>query len=261
MALLSLLALLLVGSFAASSAYAEPGPFWHHREDAKELTGFKIEEVPGENLTGEGGEQILKGEVAKNPFEITAKQIKIKVQIYNLLLGGQFKAKIQYENPRLVKPELKGCEVEVGERNFVKVQGHLVWKWDGTLGQLIEQPQLKQKFDGIAVPANAQILEGTKEIPKAEFTSIKLKGAGCGVLAGVFKVEGVESVEFEPGNFEEWGRKLKLKTKPGKIKQHFWNGKEQIGFETGLFVGGNPADLTGETGLETEKQEVAVFAK
>ena len=113
--LLSLLAMLMVGSFAASTAYAEAGPFCHHRAKGGEGPGEKLggDEV-GENANGVGGEQILKGMVGTTPIEIAAKDIQIKIQIYNGPDQCQIKLSIQYHNPMLIKPIVLECEPEIG---------------------------------------------------------------------------------------------------------------------------------------------------
>jgi hypothetical protein len=258
--ILGLLALMAVGSFTATAA-AEPGPFWHQREKGEKGEGKKIEENPGLNVNGEGGPATLTGEPVKGtPVEIQAKITVVHIQIYNNPDQGQFKFRITYFDPQLLKPALKPCEVKVGKNNEVNVEGHLVWKWDGTEKQLLENPQANQKVDGIAVPLTTKI-EGVKEIPKETFTTITLSGSGCGVLAGTFNVSNTEAVEFAPDTLGVFETQLTASSHFGTFKQHFYNQKEQIGTTTGLLFGGQPANLSQEDKVEPEKGEVAVFEK
>src|ERR1700730_18812789 len=88
---LGLLTLLIVGMFAASAAYGEAGPFWHHRNNAKEGAGSKIEEKSPENFSGEGGEQTFNPEIAGTKLELTSKSVQAKGILYNNNLQGQMK--------------------------------------------------------------------------------------------------------------------------------------------------------------------------
>jgi hypothetical protein len=258
--LLGFLALMAMGSITAS-AIAEPGPFWHQRAKGAKGEGKKIEENPGLLVNGEGGPATLTGEpVLGTKAEIQAKITIVHLQIYNNPDQGQFKFRITYVDPQLLKPALKPCEVKVGKNNEVNVEGHLVWKWNGTAEQLAEKPQLKQKIDGLAIPVTTKI-EGVKEIPKEEYTPITLSGSGCGVLAGTFKVSNTEAVEFAPAVLEEFRTQLTASSHPGEFKQHFYNQKEQIGITTGLMLGGQPANLSQEDKVEPESEEVAIFEK
>ena len=255
-----LLALLLAGTVAQGMAHAEAGPFWHHRANAKEGAGSKIEEKSPEKFSGGGGEQKLTGKIAGTSIEIVTKSQQVKGVLYNTKLQGQSKFVMAFHEPTLSKPELKGCEVKIGENNTVKVSLHLSWKWNGESKQLEENPQKRQKPDGIVTAT--EIAEGATAIPKGAFTTITLKGGGCGVLAGSFKVEGSATAKkFVPSNLEEWTTVFKLNYGEGNLKQHFWNGKGSIGGETGLLFAGSEADLVGEGTLTAEKQEVAAFEK
>jgi hypothetical protein len=257
---LGLLALMAVGSFTASAA-AEPGPFWHQRELGGKGEGKKIEEIPGLQVQGEGPPATLTGEPVKGTkVEIQSKITVVHIQIYNNPDQGQFKLRIIYFDPQLLKPELKPCEVKVGKNNEVNVMGHLVWKWNGTKAQLLENPQLHQPVDGIAVPFTTKI-EGVKEIPKEVFTTITLSGSACGVLAGTFNVSNTEAIEFIPNNLGEFRTQLTALSRPGEFGQHFYNQTTQVGTTTGLLFGGQPANLSQEDKVVPEGEEVAVFEK
>ena len=257
--LLSLLAMLMVGSFAASTAaYAEAGPFCHHRAIGGKGEGEKLggDEV-GENANGVGGEQILKGMVGTTPVEIMAKDIQVKIQIYNGPDQCQIKISIQYHNTRLVKPVVEGCETEVGVQNKIQIKLHAAWKWNGTTTQLEEQPQKEQQTDWIVSTTD---LHGTTSLPKGEFVQITFNKK-CGILAGKFPVKGTERVWILPEHVGEFNPKWKLVTAAGKYMQHYWNGTKFVGGETGLEFGGNPADLTGESEVTFEKQELGMSEK
>jgi hypothetical protein len=242
--LLSLLALLLVGSFAASSAYAE-GPYWHVREGknaAKKLTGEE-----GPMGQGTGGEQILTSSIGGEKIEIAAPEQQIKIQIFNRPSQAQIKIRLVYHNPKLVKPVVKGeCEVKIGENNEVVSFGHVGWKWNGTTKQLEEPPKKEQKLD-LVVTAK-ELSEEATELPKETFTTITLKGAGCGVLTGKFPVNGSLVVEPKPPNLEEFSNEIGSKYSAEVLEQHLFNAKtgKNFGVKTGLFLGTEPALLKGE---------------
>lgn len=257
--LLGVLALLLASPLATATAFAAAGPFWHHREVGEKGEGAKIEEKSPETFQGEGGEQKLKGTIAGIPVEGVATSVQVKGIIYNNPLQGQTKLKMTYHEPRLVKPALSGCTTTIGENNTVSTLGHLVWKWDGTAKQLTEETPLLQKPDGIAVPS--EITEGATGLPAGTFTTISLKGAGCGVLIGTFKIEGSTILEGTPENLGEWSTSITVRLPEGKHKQHFWNGKAFIGVETGLKSAGSEANISGEAKAKADVQEISAFEK
>ena len=256
--LVGLVVLLLAGSLA-SAAYAEAGPFFHQRLKGEKGSGVKIAEKSPENFSGSGGEQILKTSIVGEPIEIVTKGQQVKGVIYNTALQGQAKVLMVFKEPRLVKPALSKCEVKIGESNQTKFRVYLTWKWDGTKEQLVNKnPGSVQAFDGTVI--DSEIAAGAKEFPKGLFTTVKL--TNCGVLGGSFAVRGSATApKFVPSKLEEWSRELNLTYGEGKLKQHFWNGGEFIGGETGLFFGESSADLTGTGSLGAEKQEVAVFER
>jgi hypothetical protein len=259
-AMLGLLAVMLAGSIMASTASATAGPFWHHRAVGGEGEGAKIEPAGAESFKGEGGEQILAGKLSTEPVEIVSKSVQVKGAIFNNALQGQIKLELIYNQPTLVKPALKECTVVVGEKNIVVVKGHLMWKWNGEKKQLEEPTQEAQKPDLAFTPA--EIAEGATTLPTGVFTTITLKGSGCGVLAGTFKVEGSDVGLPSPSNVKEWSTKLSVRTIPGEnLLQHFWNGKEFIGAKVGLIFGGNTSSLIGQTKTTANQQEIAVFEK
>ena len=261
--MLGCLVLLAMGSFAASAAYGEAGPFWHHRSEPKG-EGAKIEENAQETIVGGGGTQTLNGRITLGPekfelVEISSTQLQVKGNIWNNGLQAQAKVHLIYVNPALIKPNLSGCVVKVGQANNVDLHGTVDWKWDGTGAQLLESPQKGQNVEVVLTPV--QIQQGAKELPKAQFTTVTLAGLSCGVLAGTYKVEGSALAEFEKSTLQEWHKSIALKLTKGVGLQHDWNGTAFFGAETGLTFGGNAAEYKGESKLETPQQEVAVFEK
>jgi len=261
-----LLALLVVGAIASATASAEAGPFWHHRENSTEGNGFKIEPQTPETFTGTGGEQILKETVGTTPVLLKSPGVKITGGIWNNKLQGQIKLELKYSPITIAEPTLPGCQAEVstqpGARNVVFAEGHLAWTWDGTAGQRTEQPIVNQKPDLIIVPPGTQIQENVTELPKGVFAEIKYSPtASCGVLAGTFKLIGSTIGSLKPEKIGEWNKTFTFNTPEGKAKQHFWNGKEFIGVETGLLNAGNAMSLIGEDKITMTKQEVAIFEK
>jgi hypothetical protein len=256
--MLGFLTLLAIGSFGASAAYGEAGPFFHHRAIGGKGEGEKIEQPADEQFQGEGGQQILDGELAGTKIEMVANSVQAKGIFYNNVLQGQFKLLQKYHEPKLVKPELKGCEVKLGTNNELTLFGHLAWKWQGTREELTEQPQKNQKPSGIGLPG--EIETGATALPKGTITDITLSGAGCGVLAGKFEIKESISALAKPANLGEWSTTVVV-TFSGWKELHFWNGKENIGVTQGLTFGGNPASYTGSSTVKAAAQEVAVFEK
>jgi hypothetical protein len=222
----------------------EAGPFWHHRASGSKGEGEKIEPKAPENLKGEGGEQRLVGSVAKEPIEISSKKVQIKGALFNNALQGQIKQELIYNQPRLVAPNKPNCVVTVGEKNIVQIKGHLMWKWNG------EAPNLTYSA--------SEPQEATKELKAGVFTTVSLKGAECGILAGVFAMGGSE-VGLPNHKREEFSKSWMVTTAAGEPEQEFWNGKEAAWLKTGLLFAGNPASLTGQTTAEPTQQEIAIF--
>jgi hypothetical protein len=254
---LGFLTMAAVGWFTAS-AYAEPGPFWHHRSCTCDPIGLKIDQPKDEQFQGKGGRQILRSVISGTLIEIESPLIQVKGRIYNTALQGQIKVQIKYHFPKLIKPELKGCEVTIGANNEVTALGHLAWKYQGNKKELEEQPQENQKPDLIFTAV--EIAEGETELPKGTFTVLTLKGTGCGVLAGKYNITGNTGALIEPTQLKTWGTQLKVRT-PGWEEQHFWNGKEFIPAKLGLIFGEAGASLEGEFEAHMDEQEVAIFEK
>lgn len=251
--------LLLVGLFAASSAYAEAGPFCHHRPIGGKGEGEKIESGHPENASGEGGKQSFSGKIGNETFEVAAASEQIKLAFANNALQCQVKAVIQYHGVTLVKPALKECTVTFGTENKFQIKAHFGWKWNGEKKQLEEQPQLNQKPDIIHTPRDIPV--GAHELPNGVFVTVTLKGVGCALLAGTYPVGGSASANLTPGNLQEWSSSQTITIASGEGMQHFWNGTEFVGVSTGLTFANNPLGLTSQQVVKDGQQEMAIFEK
>jgi hypothetical protein len=257
---LGFLALLTVGSFAASSAFAEPGPFWHQRPIGGTGNGIKIDQPKDDQIQGEGGEQKLRIKIASLETEINAKSVQIKGVIYNAIEQGQLKLLLKYHEPKLVKPVLEECETKIGTNNEIHVFGHLMWKYRNVPKELEEQPQKTQEWDLVYTPV--EIAQGAEELPKGVFTTITLSGSGCGVLAGKFNLtESILAIPLNPKAIDTFTRNLETRTPAGGVEyhQHFWNGARYVPVQVEPLVSGNKTSLEGRDKVEPEGQEVAVF--
>lgn len=263
--LLGLLAMLLVGSFAAASAEAA-GPFWYHRAKGETGKGVKLSGQEPEEVRGGGPEVILSGKLIETPVEITSRQIQVKGIIYNNALQGQAKLELAYSQPKLIKPAFKECLVVIGSKNVVKVYGHQAWTWNGEPKQLEEQKQEAQKPDWIFLGQELQ--QGATSLPKGvPFTNITMQsapGEKC-PLAGQFEVTGSVAASITPESAGTFSTEQTQTVLANGALQHFWNGKENIGVKTELVFGGVAATLKQKTTTSTfgrqggAPQEVALF--
>jgi hypothetical protein len=257
---LGLLAMLLVGSYAAATASAGGGPFWFHREIGSMGNGLKISPQAPENFRGTGGRQTLIGTFSGGAVEVSAPSVQVKGAIFNTGAQGQIKLEIIYNQPEVLKPEKTPCAVTVGAKNIVTVKGHLVWKWNGMTTQLIEQPVLNQTPELLFTPKEMQ--QGATSLPGGTFTTLTFVGSGCGLLAGPQNVGGSEIGLPSPSEVLVWSKKLAVRTLSSgqgeNLRIHFWNGSESIGVNAGLQFAGNAANLIGQTEAEAAQQEISV---
>lgn len=92
--LLSLVALLLMGSITSGMAYAEAGPFLNGRVVGEKGEGEDINEYNPVEVQGGGGEQKLKGKIVGMATEIAFKEVQVKGVIYDNKLQGQADLKV-----------------------------------------------------------------------------------------------------------------------------------------------------------------------
>lgn len=256
-ALLGVLTLLTASSLVAATALAGPGPFAYHREIGSKGNGVKISEQSPEAFQGEGGEQKAASKILGMEVEGVAKSVQIKGIIYNNGLQGQLKMELKFHEIVSVKPNLPECKIKIGSNNTSTVMGHLAWKWSGATKQLEEAPQPNQGPAGVGTAV--ELKQGTTELPNtAEFTTVSY-GTGCGVLTGVYKFKGTETIKTNPSSLGVWSKTLAITLAEEKEKIHFWNGKAFIGGETMLTLGTEPAKIGGESKATVAAQEIAVF--
>jgi hypothetical protein len=266
-----LLAVMLVGLVMAPLASAEEaGPFWVHRAEGGKGPGAKIPSTAPENFSGTGGVQTLRGKAGTEEIEIQSRSSTAKGAIFNNALRGQIKFELVYNQPELIKPKLPGCSVTVGTANIVQVKGFLAWKWNGEKKQLEEKPQKEQTIDLVVAPTEPAVQTPEPELLKLDepasgtFTTITLKGTGCGALAGPENVAGSEVILPEKTTLGEAGfsKELNVRTIPPQNEksflQHFWNGSRYLGILVGLNFAGNPSSLVGQYNTKAAQQEVSV---
>jgi hypothetical protein len=263
--LLGLLVVLLAGLYGSATAHAA-GPFFHHRPLQGSGNGVKIDAREPEGVFSSAGEQKLRFKALDNEVEIASPHAEVKGVIYNNALQGQAKLLVTFLEPKITKPISEAeCEVKIGTNNTLKLFGHQAWTWDGTKTQLEEQPQKEQKPDWIFLSQELQ--QGAEELPKTLFYTLTLsKGLkGTCAAAAVYPVIGNAAAAVEPLNLGEWSSKEGITLLEDGTKQHFWNGKKNIGVESFSSLGGEKEELVGQFKLNTTgrpggaPQEIAHF--
>lgn len=261
--LLGLIAILLVSLLVTAAAEAQ-GPFWYHKAMGAQGKGVKISAQTPEEVRGTGGEAIIEGKLLGETIVISAKEVQVKGIIYNNALQAQAKFLVVYVQPTLVKPAIS-CAVTIGTKNTVKVFAHMAWTWNGEKKQLEEQPQANQNADWIFL--GQEIQQGAKGLPTGvPFSSITIsdKEKSC-ILAGTAAVTGSIAASIGWEGLGTFGLTQWVTMLENGALQHFWNGTENIGAETALKFGNEPAKLRQTITTETfgrqggAKQEVAAY--
>jgi hypothetical protein len=253
-----LLGLLLAGSIACANALAAPGPLWFHREAGSKGAGEVIGKASPETVQGEGGKQVIAGEIGGTPIEVASTSVKLEGKIYNNENQAQAELELKYIEPKLVKPALKECKVKIGKENTVKLFGLQAWTWNGEGKQLEEEKGLVASQSPQWVLLPKELAPGATGLPDEQLTTMMFsEGAHCGVLIGTYKIIGTQAGESKPGL--GFSASQIVTAAAGKKLVHFWNGTKFIGAETGLAFDGNPAGFAGETTSKAVKQEVGLF--
>jgi hypothetical protein len=238
--LLGMLAMLLVGSFAAASAEANQGPYWYHRAIGGQGKGVKLSGqqggLPFEEVRGGGGKVEFKGKAAGTEVELTASQVQIKGVVYNNGLQGQAKLAFAYFNPVSVFPA--GCIVKIGTNNVVNVFGHLVWTYAGNSSELTEQPVQKQRPQWLFL--GKELPQGATSVPSEEFTKITLSGCAA---AGTFPVKGSVVAKIKPEQLGAFSTEQTAESLENGTRLHFWNGSSNIEGTSSLIFGTEAATL------------------
>jgi len=250
--LLGLLAMLLLGSYAAAPAFAEGGPYCHHRAIRGEGEGELIKAQTPEQIFGEGTEQKLKGTLARAPIAIESTAAQVKGIIYNNEDQCQVKVEIHYQ-PLSIVGQTATCNAELPNNNTVKLFGHQVWKWNGTTEQLRENPQRRQVRDWLFLPRELQ--QGATSLPPSQtFTVINITsvmGRTCLIASRQNEVTGSATAQAVPYQLGVGNVTEEQRTEGSEGKQHFWNGREFVGFETGLSFAREPAKYEGSFKVKT----------
>jgi hypothetical protein len=271
--LLGLLATVLLGAFSAAPALAVGGPYcWHRGIGEKESKGLKITGQEPEEIAGRGGGQRFEflGLV------LESEGVQVKGIIYNNPDQCQVKITLTYREQKVVGNP--NCEVKINGNNVVKMYGHQAWKWNGTKTQLGETKQELQHRDWIFLPVELQ--QGATGLPtgtQLETITITSKsGLKCSPLfvmnqtkvAGSATVAGFANPQTlkEDQKLGTFGRVEELQTTGGEGAQHFWNGTQFIGVQTGLTFGEQASKYTGAFEInpigrqgKAPPQEIAYF--
>ncbi len=262
--LLGLLAMLLLGSYATSPAFAKGGPFCHHRNSSAEGNGELIKAQTPEVVGGKGGLQILSAKVLGMEVKNEAQSVDISGIIYNNADQCQAKGELVY-NERSVSAPFAGCTFKINRNNLVKIYGHAAWKYNNKEAELTEEPKVNQKPDGIGTPVELQ--EGAKELPSATFAIFIYQtkpGEKCALNGAEVTVSGSAAAQGEPSTLATWSKRVTAYVLGGEGTQVFWNGTAFIPVTTGLKFG-EGVHYRGTAEVETKgrqggaAQEVALF--
>jgi len=244
--LLGLLAVLLLGSYAATPAFAEGGPFCHHSQNGVTDNG-QIKAQQPENIQGQGGEQSLEGKLGGTEVKITAASAQLKGNLYNNEDQCQAKVEISYHELRIAG--FPNCIVTLPNQNLVKLYYHQAWTWNGEAKQLAEKPQTAQERDWIVLPVELQ--QGATGLPKTEtpFTVLNIASRSakeiCLLATRQVAATGSLALKANPATLEKFINEEEQAALGNGTKQHFWNGREFIGVETSLSFGREPAKYVG----------------
>jgi hypothetical protein len=267
--LFGVLALLLLGAFSAAPAFAEGGPFCHHRAVGGEGEGELIKGQSPQGIEGKGGEQHLEGKIGGTAITLFSAGAQIKGSLYNNEDQCQAKLNIQYQTITFEKPKLPNCAVSIPNNNLLKLYGHAAWKWLGTEAEQKENP-IRQGRDWILLPTELQ--QGAKELPKTEtpFTVLNINSVGgtCILASAQVPVRGTVFAEANPATKEVFSAEEEQKALPNGTLQQFWNGAYPlIGAKSNLTLGTEEGKYTGAfkikpiTQKQTEPQEIGYFEK
>jgi hypothetical protein len=260
---LGLMAMLLFGSYAASSASAAvQGPWWMKLEGGKQV---KIEPKPHLEIKSENeGNFKLKGKILGTAVILECKKVENKGSIWNGPHTGRDEAVITWNECSIAQAVLcKGFPIEVG---LTKVRTELMWKYAGIEKELKETGGLQQKIYDVFAPTEpVEKIEGKE---KSKFTTItvptEFEGIKC-ALAGVFTVYAVGTVYTGWEDQEkvlhtvQWGTAAlvepqNMDVKLGRLKWAIPNVKklhvEEAPQIAELEFASNPAELEGTIKVE-----------
>jgi len=260
---LGLLSMMVFGAFASTAA-AEPGPWWHHREVGNQLKGMKIEKQSPETFEGKGEGTELTTKVGNEEIKLKC-NIKAKGSVWNEPAQGQGEVTPIYENCE--SNNIVGCKATVVAEGTPQTI-HLIWKYKGNAKELENKPQQQQQgqeWDGVIFPSGVAFVlnkAGTElELSKkSSFAEIKFAATGCKLLNSLSgKAEG--SVAFSSLYLNEFSKEPTLNFPGGKPWQHaWWQAVGQfVPFTASLTFRETEAKFSGQLPIKFAKQEVGVF--
>lgn len=254
--LLSLLAVMAVGSVASTVASAAlEGPWWRHPEGGKQVK-WKLNEEHEVKSINEGGFQ-LKSIIAGSPATIQCNSAKDKGNIWNGLHQGEDNTEVTWGECSLLEP-CKVTGVTVGE---TKAFTELMWKYRGEAKELTEVGQQKI-YDTFAPTGTPEEVGAGKGEFQAPFTKINIPvGTVCTGTLTVF-ARGPRTTFIDQNNEEHaivWGTAALVEPQnadatAGHLTWLDPNIKElhhqATVIKPRLFLGTNPAELQGKIKVE-----------
>lgn len=253
---LGLLSVMAFGA-VASTALAEPGPFWHHRAEGGKGEGEKISKQEPEKFSGKSSLTEFISKVGGEEFRLIG-EVESEGEIWNEANQGQGKAKLVFLNVK--DPAKPSCVVAVTVTEPVAI--HLMWKYAGNPKELTENPQLQQKWDGFVIPIKTE-LSAKGVSGNNSFANVAFSGGekACGLLNAI-KHDAVGSVAFAGyQKLEEFSKEAQIVFPSQNLWQHFWWEGAFHEIKSELLFGTEPAKFAGNLNLKFAKQEVAVFEK
>jgi hypothetical protein len=268
--LVGLVALLVVGSYAATAASAAvQGPWWMKLEGGKQV---KIEPKPHLEIKSlNEGAFILKSTILAIPVILECRSVKNSGSIWNGPHTGRDEAEVKWGECFVATSTsvCKGFPIVVSTTN---VRTELMWKYAGTKKEL-EEAGGGQKIYDVFAPKTApeEFKEGEKTGFRAPFTTIKIpkevEGLKCAlaneapgytVYARGKKYSGWEDQEGATHEVQ-WGTAALVEPqnedmKAGTLKWVLPNVKklhvEGVEEEAKLELGANAAELQGTIKVE-----------
>jgi hypothetical protein len=236
---LGLLAMLLVGMFAAVVAEANQGPFIYRRAIGGQGKGVKLSGqqggLPFEEVRGGGPEVKFSAKAGGVEIELTAEQVQIKGIVYNNAIQGQAKLAFAYFNIKVLKPG-GGCIGKIGNNNVVKIFGHQVWTYSGNASELKEQPVQNQK--PLWLFTGQELQQGATALPiEVPLTTITFSGCASALTA---TLKGTFVASTKPEQLGAFSTTQTSESLVDGTRLHFWNGSSNNEGKSALVLGTEP---------------------
>jgi hypothetical protein len=254
---LGLLSMMLFGAVASTSALAEPGPFWHHREVGGKGEGEKIEQKAPEGYTGIVNQSEFVGKIGGTELKLKG-EAQVSGGVWNGPDQGQAKIQVKFFN--VVANNIANCTAEVKVPQ--DYNAHLMWKYRGFPKELENKNQILQgqEWDGLVIPQQSKL--GPKGPEGKNIFAIITLGSKCGVISGLKgNVEGFTGFNAPQVPLESFSKEPILVFPGGILEQHFWNGQEFVPIRLELTFNNELAKFFSQGPIKFQKQEVGVFEK